>query len=463
MQQPPIQEVSLQQMLAAREERAGRQRALLARYQVPLLCFTMNLPGGVKRGPLPDRGFAMGMALIRRQLAAMGLTCLYAEARHPATGSEGYLCVQTDADRLKRAALDIEEHTPAGRLFDMDVMKTDGTKVPRAGAGFGARTCLLCDRPAHACARSRAHDIRLLAAHAQEQLSAALAQWDAHRIAELACRALLNEACTTPKPGLVDAGNTGSHRDMNLFTFMASTCALWPFFEACAHAGTAGADRPAPETMAALRPLGRLAEGAMRAATGGVNTHKGAVFTLGVVCAALGRLENSSRANPNRVLAAAAEIARGITGQDFAGITKDNARTAGERLYAWHGITGARGQLEAGLPAVRLHGLPALRQALADGLPLNDAGCLALLHLIANTDDTSLIARGGLEGQRAAAREVRRVLARSPHPDRAALDRLDHWFIKRNLSPGGSADLLAVCYLLLFMLDDPLKEDMPGV
>ncbi len=462
MQEPPIRGVTLEELLAAREARAARQRALMKRFGVPLVCLTINLPGPFKRDALSDRGFWMGMALLRRQLQAAGITCLHEETHLLPTGCEGYVCADADALRVKRVALDIEEHTPLGRLLDIDVLDTDGAKVSRAAVGHGERACLVCGQPARGCVRSRAHG-DLPAARAREILAAALASWDARRIAELACRALLYEACATPKPGLVDARNTGSHQDMNLFTFMASASALWPYFEACARAGISGAGHPAPDTMAAIRPLGRLAEGAMRAATGGVNTHKGAVFTLGIVCAALGRLKNEEWTSPDAVLDAAAAIARGITAQDFAGITKDTARTAGERLYAQHGITGARGQLEAGLPAVREHGLPALEKALKEGFPLNDAGCIALLHLIAHTEDTALIARGGIEGQQAAVREVLAVLARSPIPNRAALERLDEWFIQRNLSPGGSADLLAVCYLLYFIRNNPLREGAPGV
>lgn len=107
---------------------------------------------------------------------------------------------------------------------------------------------------------------------------------------------------TTPKPGLVDRRNSGSHTDMDSFTFMSSAAALYPYFEACAKVGRETMDRPAPETFAALRPLGCEAEGEMLDATGGVNTHKGAVFSIGITCAALGRLDRAKWSDPVRVL-----------------------------------------------------------------------------------------------------------------------------------------------------------------
>lgn len=87
-------------------------------------------------------------------------------------------------------------------------------------------------------------------------------------------------------------------------------------------------------------------------ATGGVNTHKGAIFSIGIACAALGRLERSLWGDPARVLQEIAAMTAGLTERDFAGVTAENAVTAGQKLYLQYGITGVRGQVEAGLPAV---------------------------------------------------------------------------------------------------------------
>lgn len=238
---------------------------------------------------------------------------------------------------------------------------------------------------------------------------------------------------------------------MDSFTFMDSAASLYPYFEACARAGQETKARPAPETLEALRPLGCQAEGEMLDATGGVNTHKGAIFSIGIVCAALGRLERAAWADPARVLAEVAAMTKGLTGQDFAGITAETAVTAGQKLYLQYGITGVRGQAEAGFPAVLEHGLPALEAGLAQGYSIDRAGGGALLAILAHSTDTNIIARSSRERQQALVQELNALLEKTPYPDEAALTALDDRFIAEHLSPGGSADLLALTYLLYFL------------
>ena len=123
--------------------------------------------------------------------------------------------------------------------------------------------------------------------------------------------------------------------------------------------------------------------------------------------------------------------------------------TTGERLFAQFGITGARGQAEAGLPGAR-RGLEVLEEGLNRELPFNDALCAALLHILAATQDTNLIKRGGRVGQMQLQVFLKTLLERCPYPDRTLLEELDDMFIRRRLSPGGSADLLAAaCFLHL--------------
>lgn len=450
------QTVELRQVLEARERRAARQRELLAQYRRPLVWFTMNIAGPVKTTPLIRRGFDMGCALLEGQLARVKAPCLHRERFHGATGSEACFVADLDPMELKRLAVELEEHCPFGRLFDMDVLAPGGEKLDRESLGLGERRCLICGGPARACARSRKHTVEELRRRTEELLREALDRQDAQRAAELACRALLYEVGTTPKPGLVDRRNSGSHRDMDMFTFMSSTAALWPYFQQCALVGQQTAGLAPEETFAALRGPAKLAENAMLRATGGVNTHKGAIFTVGALCGALGRLPRESWREPEAVLSQAGAMAKGLTARELAGLTEDGARTAGQRLYLCHGITGVRGQLEAGLPAVRDIGLPTLERGLALGKSLNDAGCAALLAMLAGAVDTNLIARGGLDARREAASRAAELLERDPFPSREALEELDEWFIQKNLSPGGSADLLAVCYLLHFLRTEEL-------
>ena len=439
-------EISLHQILDARERRAARQRALLAQFGKPLICFTMNIAGPVKYSELIARGFRLGCTLLESQLQGEGIPIVHFEQEEAETGCQAFYAVDCASAQAKALCVQIEEQLPVGRLFDMDVLSPDGRKEERSTP----RRCLLCDQPAQVCGRSRAHSVEALQRRTNQLLREAVIAQDAREIARIAQQSLLYEVCTTPKPGLVDCDNSGSHRDMDIFTFMSSSAALFPYFETCARIGLETAELPAPEVFSRLRLPGKLAEQAMLRATAGVNTHKGAIFSLGILCAAAGRLPQLQR-TPEAVCGQCAAMTKGITTNDFAGITPENAVTAGQKLYAKYGITGVRGQAEAGFPAVLEAGIPTLKAGLQKGLSLNDAGCAALLHLMAAATDTNLIHRSDPDTQKAVTEQISHLLQETPFPRRDVLETLDAAFIRQNLSPGGTADLLAITYFLQFL------------
>lgn len=441
-------EVSLTEMLEAREKRAWQQRELLRRGRT-MICFTMNIAGPIKNSPLIGSGYDLGKRLLLGQLDVAGVAVSDFEEVREKTGNECILLVDAEPLTVKAITAELEDHAPIGRLFDMDVLRPDGSKVERQELGLPGRKCLLCGESAQVCARSRKHSVAELQAKTREILQEAVDEWDSREAARLACQALLYEVAITPKPGLVDRENSGSHRDMDFFTFQASAAALQPYFAQCVRIGRQGG---APEeTLRALRLPGKLAEAEMRRATVGVNTHKGAIFSMGILCGALGRLDRESWGNPDRILDECAAMAKGIVSEDYRDLTPETAKTAGQKLYLRYGITGVRGQAEAGFPAVREAGLPTLEAALAAGKNINEASCAALLALLVHTADTNMIHRGGFDGMQQATLEVREILDRENFPSRETLESLDKRFIEKNLSPGGSADLLALTLFLHFL------------
>jgi len=255
-------------------------------------------------------------------------------------------------------------------------------------------------------------------------------------LAALAVAALRLELDTYPKPGLVSRVDSGSHADMDAATFAASASALEPHFAALARAGAAGLAMPA------LRRIGLEAETAMRAATGGVNTHRGAIFGLGLLAAAAGAL------GPGPLPAGA--LGAHVRERHAAGILggPELLHAPGARARRRHRVGGAPAEAAAGFPTLYRVGLPALRRARA--LRPSDAnaarvGCC--LALVAALEDTNLLHRGGEGGYRfardAAARFDRAGgVARDDWFARAAA--LHRAFVARRLSPGGAADLLAM-------------------
>lgn len=432
-------EVTLMQMLEAREARVARQETLLCQYGLPLLSFTMNIAGPVKNNDLITQSFYLGDRLVRQELQRRKIQWNAREITVQDTGCEAMYVLDMDSAELKAMAVDLEEGTSLGRLLDLDVILPQGQKIQRESP----RRCLICGNVAQICARSRAHSVQQLQAKTFEILQEAVDKDDAETAARLACQALLYEVCATPKPGLVDRENSGSHTDMDIFTFEASAVALWPYFYDCTRIGRQTSTLSPAETFACLRRRGKLAEGEMLRVTSGVNTHKGAIFSMGLLCGALGRLQQGLWKNSDVVLDTVAALAQGLTASDFTGRT-----TAGERLYRDYGVTGVRGQAEAGFPAVRKIGLPIFKQGLSQGLSCNDAGCVALLHMMPFVQDTNLLHRGGPLAQPFVTGAVEKILQQNPFPSMDEIRQLDEVLIDRHLSPGGCADLLALTYML---------------
>jgi triphosphoribosyl-dephospho-CoA synthase len=248
---------------------------------------------------------------------------------------------------------------------------------------------------------------------------------------------LYDELALEPKPGLVSFADAGSHDDMDAGTFLRSLFALRHFFVRIAAQGAASAD------FAPLESLGIAAEARMLRATDGVNTHRGAIFTLGLLCAAAGALHA-------RRLPCTATQLRGALLARWGGALAARATRArdthGARAARAHGLRSAAEEGAQGLPTLFEHVLPALRHARRAGADDRGAKLHALFTAMAVVDDTNLVHRGGLQALRDAQALARRFLAEgggtsADAPERAA--RVHGQFVARRLSPGGAADLLA--------------------
>ena len=436
-----MKEATLLLMLTARERRAQRQTELLQKYRCPLISFTMNIAGPTKTSPLIERAFNYGIEQLTQLLPKQQV--VYQRTDVSIAGCEAFFAVNADASALKDICVGIEESSAIGRLFDMDVLDVDGNKLERTRE----RGCFVCGAQGRGCAARRLHDVPTLQATTQRILCEHFLTADSERIAALAVASLLDEVNTTPKSGLVDRRNNGSHTDMTLDTFYDSANALKPYFAECFTTGWLTAEQSPDTAFSSLREIGIRAEHAMFDATNGVNTHKGAIYIMCALCGALGRLWTPEKPymGINETLTACANLVNKAVSEDFSSTDRS---TFGLRLYHTHGIRGIRGELAAGLPSVVNVGLPVFENALNAGLSPNSAGCVALIHLISCVEDTTLYHRGGIEGARFAAECARRLLAETPRPSAEQIEALDDAFIQKNLSPGGCADLLAATYFL---------------
>lgn len=434
-------EVTLSQMLDAREERVKKQKNILCRFKHPLVSFTMNIAGPIKTSPLIERSFFEGVKLLKKNLPQGSI--LYQDVDIKSTGCEAMFSVKYEALKLKDICSSIEEGLTIGRLFDMDVINADGIKLERKKP----RSCIVCGAPGRVCAAGRIHPVDEIQAVTREIMENYFFVLDKESVSDLATKSLLDEVYTTPKPGLVDCRNNGSHTDMNINTFEKSAHALKPYFGECFSIGKNTVSLSPNEVFPLLRNAGILAEKTMYTATGGINTHKGAIYSLGILCASIGRLwlpEAPFRCASDICLESANIVKKAVQ-NDFKQITPS---TAGGRLYLRYGLSGIRGEVASGFDSVLKIGLPCYKELRDKNFNSNDAGAITLLYLISNVKDTNLYHRGGIKGAVAAIETTKKLLSDFPEPAKKQIETLDDAFIEQNLSPGGCADLLAITYFL---------------
>ncbi|MBP2627451.1 MAG: 2-(5-triphosphoribosyl)-3-dephosphocoenzyme-A synthase [Firmicutes bacterium] len=447
-------QITLADILAAKEARYNRQHAFRAKYKTSLISITINMPGAIKDAPILRRLRDYAVQEIRKRLNVTG-----EEQVNLRTGPEALVAIDGDGWAIKEIAVEIEELYPFARLLDIDVFSGDGHLLSRKEQGQG-RGCFVCGGETVVCMREQKHTQAGLQMAVEKMLNqfrayeARLVSPAAEKLGALAIEAMLYEVTCTPAPGLVDRINSGAHFDMDFYSFMASSAALAMSMARCAQAGIVH-EGSLESLLPVLRIVGLEGEQAMLAATRGVNTQKGLVFLLGIMTGVAGWLSGQERlVTAEAVLDSAAQMVAGIVERELssAAVKKLQGLTAGEGLYLKYGITGIRGELAEGLPAVRNKALPVLREALDKGLPLNDALVQTLLVLMTCVDDTTVMHRHHPDKMRVWVRQqVQSVLTlggMETAEGRKSCEALDLEFIKHNVSPGGVADLLAVTWFL---------------
>lgn len=276
-----------------------------------------------------------------------------------------------------------------------------------------------------------------MSAHAAVAEAAQAAVLSPQAIGRAATLALHDELALAPKPGLVTPSCSGSHDDMDVHTFMRSLFALRGYFVRIAALGAGSAP------FAALERCGIDAEARMLAATGGVNTHRGAVFMLGLLCAAAG----SGARRP----AAVRDTLRRRWGDTLAARAQRVPTLPGGIAARRLGLRSASAEAALGFPVLFETAWPALCAARAAGLADREARLQTLFAVIAVLDDSNLAHRGGLDGLRFAQQAARQWLADggAGRPGGvAAAEAIGRAFVARRLSPGGAADTLAAaCWL----------------
>ncbi|UST68978.1 triphosphoribosyl-dephospho-CoA synthase [Pseudomonas moraviensis] len=259
----------------------------------------------------------------------------------------------------------------------------------------------------------------------------------AERLADLAVDALIDEADLSPKPALVDRRGNGAHTDLHLGLMHASALALWPAFKEMAEAALDIGEVGLP-LREAIGRIGREGEQAMLVTTNGVNTHRGAVWALGL-------LVTAAALQPKSIALCAARLA--LLDDRYA----PKPLSHGAQVAQRYGAHGAREEAQLGFPSVLQRGLPQLQKSRANGHGEQNARLDALLAIMTELADTCVLYRAGEPGlhtMQSGAQAVLDAGGSASLSGRRRLHELDQQLIALNASPGGAADLLAATLLL---------------
>ncbi len=257
------------------------------------------------------------------------------------------------------------------------------------------------------------------------------------RLADLAVDALIDEADLSPKPALVDRRGNGAHTDLHLGLMHASALALWPAFKEMAEVALELGEVGLP-LREAIGRIGREGEQAMLVTTNGVNTHRGAIWALGL-------LVTAAALQPKSIALCAARLA--LLDDRYAPTPLSHGAQVAQR----YGARGAREEAQLGFPSVLQRGLPQLHKSRANGHGEQNARLDALLAIMTELADTCVLYRAGepgLQAMQAGAQAVLDAGGSASLSGRRRLHELDQQLIALNASPGGAADLLAATLLL---------------
>jgi len=283
-------------------------------------------------------------------------------------------------------------------------------------------------------------------------------EW-AHQLARHAQQAVLYEAVLFPKPGLVDPVNSGSHKDMDIFTFMDSASSLYHGFLKFALKGFLH-EGDATSLFSDIRMVGMEVERDMFQETKGINTHKGVIFSMGIAVAAVAFFIKQRNAHHEEFpLLTAAEtgtvfdliqqMTEDLISKDFGKLGTKKELTNGEILFIEYGFLGIRGEAEAGYPSIREVVLPYLRkqEGKRNGYSTKQIYLDILFQLMSRVEDSTVVFRGGIEALAYVKKVATEFLLEGGMRQKDADAKLlfmNEEFCKKRISPGGSADLLAV-------------------
>ena len=275
-------------------------------------------------------------------------------------------------------------------------------------------------------------------------------------IAAIAVQAMLYEVACSPSPGMVSRTSSGAHKDMDFFTFIDSTTSLIKYLVLFVKEGFSS--KSPKEIFEKIREIGIEAEIKMLKSTKGVNTQRGLLFLMGIALAATGKLLYNKEAF-NKLPSIIKEMTEGLVNKELYNKSEKNPKTHGEELFKKYQVLGIRGEVERGIPTVFNYSLPLYREHL--NLNINDKMVHTLIGIMQYLEDTNILYRHSFKTLYYVQNRAKAIMdlgGMTTKEGREEIKKLDEEFSKSGISPGGSADLLAIT-VFFSMVKDYITEE----
>lgn len=446
----------LYKVLQSREERALR-RDKLANKTHSSLSLTLNIPGYPKSNETVEGVFSIILNDLEIFLKANRIQ-IVEKTMVNFTDEAGHMFLvaldknSNDLIKIKEKAEKFEESHKLGRIIDVDIFDEYGKPI----SSGKSKKCIICENSSAVnCMREQKHDYKELRAHIfkllKEYKNKSELESLENTLTEFANRAILYEISLSPKPGLVNYYNSGAHEDMNFYSFLNSASALAPFWRKFVKAGSNFAGNP-DEVLPIIRQIGLQAESIMFKSTSNVNTHKGIIFLMGLSVFAVAWSIKQNKAIAERdFIDKIKQICLNLIENEL--LTKEIITTHGENCFKKYGYqgAGARHEVQKGMPIVFDYALPYCEEKLKNLSLLNREKLDEILHktlllIISHLNDSNVLYRKGKEK----AAELKKM-AELAFTDDIKYNDLNEFCLKENISPGGSADMLAITLFFFFV------------
>lgn len=451
-----IEEIN--EFLNHRETRVFHQEKLLKDTEegVTLATVRVNYPGLEKSNYITDNIVNIiceDIYIFNRK------NIVYREIYKNKEGIIGHFIFNINHNEVKKRLIYIEENHILGRCVDLDVYYIDDIEsmmpalhgVSRGDIGLKPRRCFLCEEDARVCARSQSHSIDEIKEYFVKKYEEYVCYANerdklGYEISQLALKAMIAEVSTMPSFGLVSPITKGSHRDMDYYTFLDSSFVISPFIKDMVNIAYSY-EKP-KNIFEAIRAIGIRCEEEMFKATNGVNTHKGMIFLIGIVASAIGKAlyEKLPFQEVENILK---DMCENIL-DDFINLGEKEKLTHGEKLYLKYGFTGIRGEVKKGLSNIFQEILPYYEELELKG---NNLYSQILLKLISSVEDSTIVHRQNIEKLYEVQRHAYEILKLGGFKTKEgtmAAHNFEKQCINENISPGGSADLLALVIFLTY-------------